>query len=88
MAFWSNPKILGCKRISHLLRERLLWQMWVRVYNDVGRKHTWPISAALAYYFLFSLFPALIVLSAAVAYLPGHHLFQQTIDLLARFRAP
>jgi membrane protein len=88
MAFWSNPKILDCKRISHRLRERLLWQMWVRVYNDVGRKHTWPISAALAYYFLFSLFPALIVLSAAVAYLPGHHLFQQTIDLLARFVPP
>jgi membrane protein len=41
------------------------------------------MAAALAFYFLFSLFPALVLFSAAVAFLPGHALFDEAITALA-----
>src|SRR6266852_2771664 len=41
--------------------------------------------AALSYYFVLSFFPALIFLSAMVAYLPVPNLFDQALSMLARF---
>ena len=41
----------------------------VRTYADVVQNHTMQMAAAFAYYFVLSLFPALIFLSAVVAYL-------------------
>src|SRR4030095_1686405 len=41
--------------------------------------------AGLAYYFVLSLFPALIFLSAVVAYLPVPDLFDQALALMAYF---
>lgn len=41
------------------------------------------MAAALAYYFVLSLFPALIFLSAVVAYLPD--LFGQALGFMGRF---
>jgi len=43
---------------------------------------------ALSYYFLFSLFPLLIFLAAAVNYLPIPDLFNQVLNLMARFVPP
>jgi membrane protein len=43
------------------------------------------MAAALSYYFVLSLFPALIFLSAVVAYLPVPDLFNQALALMARF---
>src|SRR5260370_18025031 len=43
------------------------------------------MAGALAYYFVLSLFPALIFLSAVVAHLPVPDLFNQALALLARF---
>jgi membrane protein len=43
------------------------------------------MAAALSYYFVLSLFPALIFLSAVVAYLPVPDLFGEALGLLARF---
>src|SRR5436189_1309124 len=57
----------------------------VRTYNDVERNHTLQMAAALSYYFVMSLFPALIFLSAVVAYLPVPDLFNQALNLMARF---
>src|SRR5262245_53137162 len=57
----------------------------VRTYADVERNHTMQMAAALSYYFVLSLFPALIFLSAVVAYLPVPDLFNQTLALMARF---
>jgi membrane protein len=57
----------------------------LHTYDDVGRNHTLQMAAALAYYFVLSLFPALIFLSAVVAYLPIPDLFNQTLGLMARF---
>src|SRR5438309_11545840 len=57
----------------------------VETYEDVLRNHTMQMAAALSYYFVLSLFPALIFLSAIVAYLPLPDLFNQTLALMARF---
>jgi membrane protein len=46
------------------------------------------MAAALSYYFVMSLFPSLIVLSAIVAYLPVPDLFDQALNLMARFIPP
>jgi membrane protein len=56
----------------------------LRTYDDVGQNHTLQMAAALSYYFVLSLFPALIFLSAGVAYLPIPDLFNQTLGLMAR----
>jgi membrane protein len=49
---------------------------------DVNRNHTLQMAAALSYYFVLSLFPALILLSAVLAYLPVPNLFNQSIDFI------
>src|SRR5437899_4711639 len=61
--------------------------LW-RAYTDINRNHTMQMAAALSYYFVLSLFPALIFLSAVVAYLPVPDLFNQALALMARFLPP
>src|SRR3989441_8786869 len=56
-----------------------------RTYVHIVRSHTLQMAAALAYYFVLSFFPALIFLSAVVAYLPVPDLFNQALALMARF---
>lgn len=60
----------------------------VRTYDDIGSNHTLQMAAALSYYFVMSLFPALIFLSAFVAYLPVPDLFNQALSLMSRFVPP
>src|SRR5262245_35059885 len=60
----------------------------VRTYGDVIRNHTLQMAAALAYYFVLSLFPALIFLSAVVAYLPVPDLFDQALNTMGQFLPP
>lgn len=56
-----------------------------RTYARVDQNHMLQMAAALAYYFVLSLFPALIFLSAVVAYLPVPHLFNQALAFITRF---
>ena len=56
-----------------------------RAYHDIDHNHTLQMAAALSYYFVMALFPALIVLSAIVTYLPVPDLFDKTIELMGRF---
>lgn len=56
-----------------------------RTYTDITKNHTLQMAAALSYYFVLSLFPALILLSALVAYLPVPDLFNQALNLMSRF---
>ena len=56
-----------------------------RTYGDVLRNHTLQMAAAISYYFVLSLFPALIFLSAVVAFLPIPDLFNQALGMMARF---
>ena len=60
----------------------------LRAYNDVERNHTMQMAAALSYYFVLSLFPTLIFLSAIVAYLPVPDLFNEALTLMSRFLPP
>src|SRR5512133_3221956 len=60
----------------------------VHTYNDVDRNHTMQMAAALSYYFVLSLFPSLIFLSAVVAYLPVPNLFEQALSMMSRFLPP
>ena len=55
---------------------------------DVLRNHTMTMAAALSYYFVLSVFPALIFLSAVAAFLPIHHLFGPALSLMGRFLPP
>ena len=64
---------------------RKLKSALVRTYTDVERNHTLQMAAALSYYFVMALFPALIFLSAIVAFLPVSGLFDQALDLMSRF---
>jgi len=43
------------------------------------------MAAALSYYFVLSFFPALIFLSAVVAYVPVPDLFNQALGVMERF---
>src|SRR6516225_10090597 len=56
-----------------------------RTYEDVNRNHSLQVAAALSYYFVMSLFPALVLLSAFLAYLPVPDLFNQALNLMSRF---
>src|ERR1700724_224493 len=58
--------------------------LWL-TYEDIGKNHSLQSAASLAFFFVLSLFPALIFLSAVVAYLPVPDLFNQALALLARF---
>jgi membrane protein len=46
------------------------------------------MAAALSYYFVVSFFPALILLSAIVAYLPVPDLFNQALSMMAQLLPP
>src|SRR5229473_6713842 len=72
-------------RIQAVVRPERIKHALARTYGDMLRNHTTQMAAALSYYFVLSLFPALIFLSAAGAYLPVPDLFNQALSLLARF---
>jgi membrane protein len=67
------------------MRPAALTHALARTYTDIQNNHTMQMAAALSYYFVLSLFPALIFLSAVVAYLPVPDLFNQALALMARF---
>lgn len=58
-----------------------LWRTW----EDIDRKHNFQMAAALSYYFVLAIFPALILLSAVAAYLPVEDFFGQVLSLLSGF---
>jgi membrane protein len=59
-----------------------------RSVNDVTNNHTLAFAASLSYYFVMSLFPALIALAAVVSLLPIPNLFQNILQVLARVVPP
>src|SRR5262245_26881950 len=58
------------------------------ILRDAERKHLMLAAAGLAYYFLMSLFPALVLLTAGVAYLPLRYGLQEMISFLAHVIPP
>jgi membrane protein len=53
-------------------------------YRDLVRHHTFQVSAALSYYFVLSVFPALIFLSAVVGFISLPDLFNHVLLLMDR----
>jgi membrane protein len=60
----------------------------VRTWNDIDQNHTLSFAAGLSYYFILSLFPALITLATVVALLPIPNLFEEILTLMGRFVPP
>jgi membrane protein len=58
--------------------------LW-RTVEAVPEKHTLQMAAALSYYFVISLFPAFLLVSAILAYLPGAKPFDQVLSLMSGF---
>ncbi len=54
-------------------------------YHDIQCNHTLAIAAGLSYFFMLSLFPLLIFAAAALAYIPIPNLFNEILNLMARF---
>lgn len=67
------------RRLTFAGARAALWRtIW-----DVPRKHTYQMAAAMAYYFVLSIFPALVLLSAIVSYFPVENLFGQVVALMS-----
>jgi membrane protein len=59
-----------------------------RVYNEVFRTRIPSVAGGLAYFFLLSLFPLLIVAATLLGFLPIPNLFERGIDIASRFVPP
>jgi membrane protein len=57
----------------------------VGAYKDIQCNHTLAMAAGLSYYFTLSLFPLLIFAAAALAYIPIPNLFNEILNVMARF---
>jgi len=57
-------------------------------FHDFNANHTMALSAGLAYYFLLSLFPLLVVVASLVPYLPVPDLFDKILWAMGRLVPP
>jgi membrane protein len=60
----------------------------VGAYQDVLRHHTLQVAAALSYYFVLSVFPGLIFLSAVLGLLPHTDMFTHVLAFMSRLLPP
>lgn len=67
--------VQGCRESIHLT---------VRVYQELWRTRVFTVAAALAYYFLLSLVPLIVIFSSLLQFLPIPNVFQQLLDLMAQ----
>src|SRR5215471_12889915 len=59
-----------------------------RAFRNIFKKHLPLAAAGMAYYFLMALFPALVVLTAVMAYLPLQNGMQAATAFLAHLVPP
>jgi membrane protein len=64
------------------------WTITVRVYNELWRTRVFTAAAGLAYYFLLSLVPLVIVFASLLRFLPVNNLAFQLLGLLAALAPP
>lgn len=62
---------------------REVWSLSVTLYNEILRTRMLTIAAALAFYFLLSMIPLLVVFSSVLKFLPIPNLFQQLLNLMS-----
>ena len=70
------------------LRFREIKEVATNVYKDLDRTRVFSVAAGLAYYFVLALFPLLIFLATLLGFLPFPNLFNQILELMARFVPP
>jgi membrane protein len=64
------------------------WRLTCTVYNELWRTRAFTIAAALAFYFLFSMVPLLVIFSSLLQFLPVPDVFQQLLNLMAGLVPP
>jgi membrane protein len=70
----TKEVIQSCREATNLL---------VVVYNELWRTRVFTVAAALAFYFLLSLVPLIVIFSSLLQFLPIPDLFQQLLNLMA-----
>lgn len=60
----------------------------VNTIDDIDKNHTFAFAAGLSYYFVLSLFPALIALASVVGFLPVPDLWNKALWLLSQYVPP
>jgi membrane protein len=65
-----------------------LRRLTITVYNEMDRTRAFTVAAALAFYFLWSLVPLLILFSSILKFLPIPNLYQQMLNLMAELVPP
>lgn len=60
----------------------------VRTYEDIDNNHTLAFAAGLSYYFILSLFPAMIALASVVGFLPIPNLWEQSLNFISEYLPP
>lgn len=85
-------KQIDSKTVERSVRLRRLWHETRNlariVYHELVRTRVFTVAAALAFYFLMSLVPLLIVFSSLLQFLPIPDVFQQLLDLMAELVPP
>jgi len=66
------------------MRPRQYKRVVVDLVSQIGEGHIFSFAAALSYYFLLALFPALIAFATFVGFLPIPHLFNTIVGAMAR----
>jgi membrane protein len=59
-----------------------IWSILKKAYKDITTNHTMPMAAGLSYYFVMSLFPALILAASVISFLPIPHLFGSILQAM------
>jgi membrane protein len=70
----ADTVVQSCRDTTSLL---------VVVYNELWRTRVFTVAAALAFYFLLSLVPLIVIFSSLLQFLPIPDLFQQMLNLMA-----
>jgi len=60
----------------------------VVLFHEMHRTRAWTVAAAMAFFFLLSLIPLLVVFSSALKFLPLPNLFQQLLNMMAMLVPP
>lgn len=60
-----------------------MWKLLLVLYNEMNRTRAFTVAAALAFYFLWSLIPLLILFSSLLKFLPIPNLFQALLNIMS-----
>src|SRR5580700_1419092 len=84
--FRITRPVMDIKETTHEVVEncRQTTRLLVVVYNELWRTRVFTVAAALAFYFLLSLVPLIVIFSSLLQFLPIPDVFQKLLDLMAQ----